>query len=265
MKMKLMLLLTITMDNYLVNRAYSGPDPDARLPDDLFNTMNDDDRRKLATMSSASKKSILRHSDPRKSQAPRERPPRQHPSEEDVEQFEEYDDDSPGSIITKMHSPLVNATAGATSSLAPSRTTPSIEKKNKKSPLKSALTKAHTASLLSDNKQEWYLRTAILSPYKDTQMPKCIDGCQKPKPINKIRSLLRKSPTMCLLARSAKGTNKVSSIVEQTEASLVPIARSLESLRTRLTGLDNHCMPNVKIINVGTLCHSNRGLAICIF
>ena len=128
------------------------------LPDAIFNNLPRDDQRKWATMSSESKKLIVNV----KNTASRGRLSRQCPTRqqrvlfhetddvsdddgfEDAEQFEEYDDDSPGSIIAKMHdigTILVNAARGKGAS-----------SKKPKKPLKSALTPAHPSCLLADDK-----------------------------------------------------------------------------------------------------------------
>ena len=47
-----------------INRAYRGPDPAASLPDSIFNNLHPEDRRKWVTISSDSKKLIVRNEKP---------------------------------------------------------------------------------------------------------------------------------------------------------------------------------------------------------
>lgn len=142
---------------FAANRAYRGPDPATRISDAIFHSLPREDQKKWATMAPQSKKLLfddIKGDRERPSGRPSERKQRvmftnsKDVSDddvfEDVAQYEVFDDDSPNSLLAKVHDLLVNVTKGKNQNV----------KKSK--PLKSDLHAAHPARLLSDAKEVVY-------------------------------------------------------------------------------------------------------------
>ena len=255
---------------FAANRAYRGPDPATRISDAIFHSLPREDQKKWATMAPQSKKLLfddIKGDRERPSGRPSERKQRVMFTDsedvsdddvfEDVAQYEVFDDDSPNSLLAKVHDLLVNVTKGKNQNV----------KKSK--PLKSDLHAAHPARLLSDAKEVVYKKngnTFVAVGTMNARMHRwmtveevsetdttTIGGVTYNVSASKLMQLL----CQALIDRGANGCvfgSDCTLIGEPTTQRFVAI-----------TGLDNHRMANIPIRNVGSLCMSTCGPVICIW
>ena len=264
--------------SFAINRTFRAPNPEARLPDSIFESLAPEDKTAWRRLPESTRVKLARLMQTKQQKGTNDkRSIYWHDSTNESTQDSDLTDDD-SAIVQSIRDLVVNATRRKgtnashtrtpdSSSVDSKRTTPSTRSPSQKAPLLSTLDPAHPSSLLSDKTIDLYDKGGTKHGYINANFHQWYTPQDGPleKEDTTIKEItyhvskgeIAKQSTMSLIDRGANGSVAGSDCVWMGN----PV--SLKSVS--ITGIDNHQITNIPVGTVGSYSMSNRGPVILIF